>query len=196
MEDASGGWNAVARQFIARRSPVVGVSVVRNWAAAIPRGGSILDLGCGHGVPVSSALAEGGLRVYGVDASQDLVQEFRRRLPGSEARCESVEESTFFDRRFDAAISIGLMFLLPEQSQRQLIGRVSAAIRPGGAFLFSAPTQAVSWTDVMTGRQSRSLGKEAYEALLKGAGFDLAEEFFDEGENHYYSARKSGQPVA
>jgi SAM-dependent methyltransferase len=196
VDDASGGWNAVAQEFIARRSPVIGVSVVRNWAAAIPSGGSILDLGCGHGFPISSALAEGGFSVYGVDASPDLVLEFRRRLPKAQVKCEAVEVSSFFDRRFDAAISIGLMFLLNEQSQRQLISRVSAAVSPGGAFLFTAPKQAVSWTDVLTGQRSQSLGSEAYEALLKNGGFDLVNGFADEGENHYYSARKLLQSAA
>jgi 2-polyprenyl-3-methyl-5-hydroxy-6-metoxy-1,4-benzoquinol methylase len=196
VDDASGGWNAVARDFIVRRSPVIGVSVVRNWAAAIPSGGSVLDLGCGHGFPISSALVESGFSVYGVDASPDLVLEFRRRLPEAQVTCEAVETSSLFDRTFDAAIAIGLMFLLSEQSQQQLIGRVSAAVRPGGAFLFTAPTQAVSWTDVLTGQQSRSLGIEVYESLLKNGGFDLVDGFTDEGDNYYYSAKKLAQSAA
>lgn len=96
MDDASGGWNAVAQEFIARRSPVIGVSVVRNWAAAIPSGGAILDLGCGHGFLISSALSERGFSVYGVDASADLVLECRRRLPKAQVMCEAVEVSSFF----------------------------------------------------------------------------------------------------
>lgn len=192
MNDPSGGWNAVAQEFIARRSPVVGVAAVRKWAAGLPSAGSILDLGCGHGFPISALLVEGGFSVHGVDASPDLVREFGRRLPMAEVRCEAVEASRFFDRRFDAAISIGLMFLLDEQVQRQLIRRVAAAVHPGGSFLFTAPTQSVSWADVLTGRTSWSLGREAYEAELKSAGFDLVDEFTDEGENHYYSARKRG----
>jgi 2-polyprenyl-3-methyl-5-hydroxy-6-metoxy-1,4-benzoquinol methylase len=196
VDDASGSWNAVARDFIRHRSPVIGVSAVRNWAATIPSGGAVLDLGCGHGFPISSTLVESGFSVYGVDASPDLVLEFRRRLPESQVRCEAVETSSFFDRTFDAAMAIGLMFLLNEQSQRLLIARVSAAVRPGGAFLFTAPTQAVSWTDVLTGQQSRSLGIEVYESLLKNDGFDLLDRFTDEGDNHYYSAKKLVQPAA
>jgi hypothetical protein len=60
----------------------------------------------------------------------------------------------------------------------------------GGRFLFSSPTQAVSWADALTGQQSWSLGSEAYSALLESCGFDLLEGFSDEGGNHYYSARK------
>ena len=190
VDDASGGWNAVAAEFIASRNPSIGVATVRLWAAALPVGASILDLGCGHGTPISAALVENGFDVYGVDASPDLVAEFRRRLPGTAVRCEAVETSKFFERRFDAAIAIGLMFLLRDDAQGQLIRRVAAALAPGGRFLFTAPTQDVSWTDVLTGRQSRSLGMDAYTAMLHEADLELVDEFTDEGENHYYSTRR------
>lgn len=175
---------------MARRSPVIGVAAVSHWAVAIPAGGSILDLGCGHGFPVASALVKLGFDVYGIDASTELAQEFQRRLPTAHIRCEAVEQSSYYDRWFDAAIAIGLMFLLNEQSQRQLINRVSAAVRPGGALLFTAPAQAGSWPDNLTGQQSLSLGREAYKTLLQEYGFELTTEFADEGGNHYYSATK------
>jgi 2-polyprenyl-3-methyl-5-hydroxy-6-metoxy-1,4-benzoquinol methylase len=185
-------WNAVAQDFMARRSPVIGVAEVSNWAAAIPAGGSILDLGCGHGFPVASALVKLGFNVYGIDASTEMAQEFQLRLPTAHIRSEAVEQSSYFDRQFDAAIAIGLMFLLNEQSQRQLIHRVAAALHPGGALLFTAPAQAVSWPDSLTGQQSLSLGREAYIALLESCGFELADEFDDEGGNHYYCAQRIG----
>jgi hypothetical protein len=61
---------------------------------------------------------------------------------------------------------------------------------PGGRFLFSAPTQEVAWADILTWRQSRSLGKDAYGAILREAGLELVGEFTDEGESHYYSTAK------
>jgi len=190
MNDSTVIWNAVAQDYIARRSPVIGLAEVSNWAGAIPAGGSILDLGCGHGLPVASALVKLGFDVYGIDASTEMAQEFQLRLPTAHIRCEAVEQSSYFDRQFDAAIAIGLMFLLNGQSQRQLIHRVAAALHPGGALLFTAPAQAVSWLDNLTGQQSLSLGREAYRTLLQEGGFELATEFADEGGNHYYSATK------
>ena len=192
MGDSPVIWNAVAQDFMARRSPVIGVAEVSNWAAAIPAGGSILDLGCGHGFPVASALVKLGFNVYGIDASAQMVLEFRRRLPTAHICCEAVEESNYFGRQFDAAIAIGLIFLLSEQSQRQVLTRLSAAVRPAGALLFTAPAQAVSWPDSLTGQQSLSLGREAYIALLESCGFELGDEFDDEGGNHYYCAQRIG----
>jgi hypothetical protein len=55
---------------------------------------------------------------------------------------------------------------------------------------FTSPTQACTWTDVLTGRPSQSLGAQAYEATLSAAGLTLDAEYADEGDNHYYGACK------
>ena len=44
--------------------------------------------------------------------------------------------------------------------------------------------------DVLTKRESRSLGIEEYEALLRGLGFEVSSGRVDEGENHYFFAVK------
>jgi chemotaxis methyl-accepting protein methylase len=61
--------------------------------------------------------------------------------------CEPVEKSPFFDRQFDAVLAWGMVFLLSVRSQRELIGRISVALRPGGRLLFTSPEQVVSCTD-------------------------------------------------
>ena len=59
VPDMSNGYEEVATRHIAvRLNSGVGVATVREWADALPPGASILDLGCGHGVPISQALME------------------------------------------------------------------------------------------------------------------------------------------
>lgn len=57
--DRSNGWEAVADQLIAVRSRI-GEAMVRTWCRSLPAGASVLDLGCGAGVPVSEALMDEG----------------------------------------------------------------------------------------------------------------------------------------
>jgi cyclopropane fatty-acyl-phospholipid synthase-like methyltransferase len=189
--DESNGWNTVATEFMARRDrSVIGVATVRKWTTALRAGASILDLGCGHGVPISAALIDDGFVVYGVDASPTLVAEFRRRFSNANVACEAAEKSNFFGRKFDAAIAIGLMFLLSSEAQRSLVHRVAGALNRGGRFLFTAPAQRAMWHDILTGRQSHSLGRHAYKSMLLEAGMKLVDEYVDEGENHYYESVK------
>lgn len=188
------GYEEQAANFIQHRGQAsngVGSSSVRDWAKSLPKGSHVLDLGCGTGIPISKVLIEEGLSVYGIDASPSLVEAFQQNFPNTPVACESVEESSFFNRKFDGIIAWGLMFLLPEQSQHLLIEKAANALQTGGRFLFTSPYQIAEWNDILTGQLSISLGVEKYRELLSAAGFNQIKEFDDEGENHYYDAVKS-----
>lgn len=188
--DRSNGWEAVAAQLIALRSPTIGVTTLQTWIASLHVRGAILELGCGGGIPVSEALVRAGFDVYGIDAAPSLVAAFRHRLPTAHVACETVEDSPFFDRSFDAAVAVGLLFLLPEQNQRDLVRRVARVLKAGGRFLFTAPVEAGTWPDSLTGRPSVSLGIDGYKGAIDDAGLTLVGEYLDEGGNHYYDTRK------
>ncbi len=199
MMDQSNGYEAISEEWLATRgnrnasSNAIGVTEVRKWAKTLPHGSSVIDLGCGPGFPITAVLIEEGLEVFGVDATPSLVAAFRRNLPGTRVVCESVLESSFFDRKFDAVLSIGLIFLLKAEEQRHLIRRFADALVPGGHLLFTAPAKPHVWTDIMTGMESTSLGAEEYRRRLAEVGLSVVDEYEDEGQNHYFCALKAGQ---
>ena len=188
INDSDNGWESIALTFVAARSNI-GCDVIRRWAKALPPGGEILDIGCGSGIPIASALREEGFTVFGIDASQTLVSMFRQQFGDAYAACETVENSSFFGRSFDGAVAIGLMFLLSEHEQRKLINKVGTALRSGGLFLFSAPRQKCEWSDMQTGQRSVSLGEAEYVHWLAEAGMQVINTCIDEGENHYFEAK-------
>ncbi|WP_116107338.1 class I SAM-dependent methyltransferase [Lewinella sp. IMCC34191] len=192
--DSSNGYERIAADFIAYRGTganAVGVAAVHAWARSLPDGASVLDLGCGPGIPLTGVLVEAGLDVYGIDASPTLVAEFTENFPRLPVACEAAEASDFFGRSFDAVLAWGLLFLLSPRAQATVIRGVAEALRPGGRLLFTAPYQEVQWEDAMTGRPSVSLGSEGYRALLTAAGLSLSEEYEDREENHYFSCTKA-----
>lgn len=189
--DPSNGYEARAREYMALRARGnVGAAVIRDWASNLLPGAAVLDVGCGAGEPVARILVEAGLRVWGIDASPTLVAACRANLPAAEIACEPVEASPWFERSFDGIVAIGLVFLLPEATQRRLVAQLARALADGGELLFTAPAQACTWTDVLTGRASRSLGDAAYRAILRDAGLEPLPAIVDEGGNHYVRARR------
>lgn len=188
--DKSNGYEDIATLFIRSRQQVIGASSIRRWAKTLPPKATVLDLGCGTGVPVSKLLMDEGLLVYGIDASPTLVQHFRQNFPMAPVACEAVEDSLMFERQFDAVIAWGLLFLLPMDVQASVLRKIADALPTGGKLLFTAPRQPVTWIDVMTTRESISLGTKTYKTLLRAGGLSLLEEFDDEGGNHYYHAAK------
>jgi SAM-dependent methyltransferase len=196
MVDRSNGYERIAAEFLSRRgnavarSKGIGVKQVREWARTLPPGAAVIDLGCGPGFPITDVLLTEGLNVYAVDASPSFVEAFRRNLTGIPIACEVIQDSTFFDRTFDAVVAWGLMFLLTGADQRRLIQRMAEILVPGGRLLFTSTREPSAWIDAMTGYESRSLGALEYRKQLEGAGLLLIREYEDEGENYYFDVSK------
>ena len=106
--------------------------------AGCPPGGDLLDVPCGfgrHAVPLAGA----GYRAVGVDRSQTLLDEARRRAGGARGpqlvRAD-YRDLPFPDASFDAAVNLftSLGYLGDEQDTQALaeIGRV---LRPGGRLI-------------------------------------------------------------
>jgi cyclopropane fatty-acyl-phospholipid synthase-like methyltransferase len=189
----SNGYEQIAPRYIEHRGSdpaETGAKEVAEWGQTLAAGATVLDLGCGTGVPISLALLNCGLNVYGVDASPSMVKAFRERFPSVPVQSAAVEDSDFFGRTFDGVVAWGLMFLLDAETQQRLIAKVAAALVVGGKFVFTAPWQIVEWDDLMTKQQSVSLGRDAYAEALTAAGLTLTGNRTDEGENYYYFAEK------
>jgi SAM-dependent methyltransferase len=191
--DKSNGYEQIAQIFIKGRGQAIngiGKSSVRKWAQTLPAKSVVLDLGCGTGIPVSMVLIDAGMTVYGIDASPTMVKAFQQNFPGNPVACEPAEDSLFFNRKFDAIIAWGLIFLLPADVQEIVIQKAASALRTGGKFLFTATGKRNEWKDAMTDQHSISLGPVKYKELMSASGLSLIEEFEDEGENHYFNAVK------
>ena len=188
MTDSSAGWDAVADRFIALRSGI-GTSLVSGGAERhIAPGATILDIGCGHGMPIAQALVDKGYRVAGVDAAPRLAAAFARRFPDMAIACEPALTSHFFHRRHPGIIAIGFLFLLDAAEQPNMLRRMARALEPGGRLLVSVPREACVWRDTLTGRESASLGVAAYEAVLLESGVQPVGWLGDEGGNAYLDA--------
>jgi 2-polyprenyl-3-methyl-5-hydroxy-6-metoxy-1,4-benzoquinol methylase len=194
--DRSNGWEGVAGDFIAQaRRATIGVEVVRDWAGRFGPGSRLLDLGCGPGGPRSEPLHARSI-VHAIDASPTLLRAYQEYFPATLTRCEPAESSDLFGQRFDGVLAWGLLFLLPVARQEEVLRRMAAALAPSGSFLFTAPAEACTWSDLSTGRASRSLGAGRYRALVRAAGLTLRGEWDDEGGNHYYDAVKDATAEA
>ena len=82
------------------------------------------------------------------------------------------------------------MFLLKSEDQHRLMQRFAEILVPGGRLLFTSTAKPAVWNDGMTGLESVSLGAEQYRKLLGAVGVSVAEEYEDEGKNHYFNAFK------
>ena len=178
-----------------RDKSTVGIRVADQWARSLRPGADVIEIACGGGIPVTKILVDAGLNVWAIDSSPSLISVFKSRFPDVPVECSAVLQSDFYGRKFDAAISIGLIFLLGESDQLNMLKKVAEILRPGASFIFTAPMEAGAWTDVNTGHACISLGQTVYENELAQSGFRVIDHFEDSGKNHYYEAEKVGDSV-
>jgi len=73
-------------------------------------------------------------------------------------RNSGIEDSTFLQQTVDAFVAVGSMFLLHPDIQCLLIRKVRQALNFSGQFLFTSPEEKCTWQDILTHRESVSLG--------------------------------------
>lgn len=99
--------------------------------------GALLDAGMGPG-RLCVELAERSWTVSGVDASSEMVDVARARLPGADARllCARIESLPFRDERFDVVTATGVLEYSNVEASLTELGRV---LRTGGRAVVSYP---------------------------------------------------------
>ena len=117
---------------------------IERLIARVPAGGSVLDLGCGCGLPVARALVRAGFAVTGVDLSEVQVERAGRLVPGATFLRADAADVSFPGQSFDAVVSLYMFIHLPMAEQAPLIGRIAGWLRPGGILL--ATTGHTAWT--------------------------------------------------
>ena len=100
-------YDLIAEWYASRRhQSSVGVTEVESLIAAMPAGASVLDVGCGTGLPLTAVLLAAGCQVLGVDSSPRMLERFRMNCPDTPFICSPIQACDFGDQRFHAAIAV------------------------------------------------------------------------------------------
>jgi ubiquinone/menaquinone biosynthesis C-methylase UbiE len=170
---------------------------MRPLLSGLPRGASVLDLGCGNGDPVARGLSR-RFRVTGVDISDVQIRRARRLVPDAQFLRADMTTLRFPTGSFQAVVALYSMIHVPLRKQRPLLRRIYRWLSPGGLLL------AILGKTAWTGRENSWLGVKAemywshtdaatYDKWLRATGFDiLRRKFIPEGNSGHelFLARK------
>jgi len=95
------------------------------------RGERILDLGCGTGA-LTAEIAGRGADVLGVDRSEEMISQARRKFPALTFGVLDARQLRF-NAKFDAVFSNAVLHWIPEAEE--VIAGMAQALRPGGRFV-------------------------------------------------------------
>ncbi len=99
-------------------------------------GSSVLDLGCGSGIPVTRELVKKGFRVTGVDISDTMIKVARRNVPQAKYVRSSMTDIKF-NGKFDGIVSSYSMICLDVKNFKKSSRKIAAALKPGGFFFLA-----------------------------------------------------------
>lgn len=174
---------------------------IERFLAYLRPGATVLDLGCGGGVPVAAHIATQGFLVTGVDSSPTMIALCRTRMPDQEWIVADMRSLTS-DRRFDGLLAWDSFFHLGHDDQRRMFPVFAACTAQGGILMFNAGPAHGEAIGCYRGDPlyHASLDPSEYAALLRDNGFELIVHSVGEpanGERSFWLARaaEAGQSV-
>ena len=149
------GYDQVADEYAALESaeaPWPCLKRVRAFAADLPQGSRILDVGCGNGLPATRELALIH-EVTGVDISEEQIARASANVPTATFIRGDVREVDLPVGAFDSIVALYLIDNIAREDYRALFRRLSELLRPNGRLLLSAepgkdPWQPYTWLGV------------------------------------------------
>ena len=99
----------------------------------LTKGSSILDIGCGAGIPVASSLS-GSFAVTGVDISETMIKQACLNVPGAKFIQGDIMSAVFSASSFDAAVAFYAIFHIPREEHSALFSKIHKWLKPSGYF--------------------------------------------------------------
>lgn len=142
------GYDAVAQDYLDRfLASTVREAWLARFAAALPEKATVLDLGCGAGIPVAARLADLGHSVIGVDSSARQIALARSLVPGATFLRADMTRVGLPNASFDGIAAFYSLIHVPAGEQGALLGRIATWLKPCGRFVGTFGTGAAhDWT--------------------------------------------------
>ena len=145
-------YDKIAEQWTTVRKDMQVSKLVIDFAKQIKPNGSILDIGCGSGLPITKYLCDKGFAVTGIDYSDKMIEIAKKSsIPAN------FFLSDFFDftisEKFDGIIAWDSLWHIAKSKQESIYPKISNLLKPNGLFLFTHGNVDNEHIDTMMGEE-------------------------------------------
>jgi len=142
---------------------------LQSFIDAVPRGGKVMDLGCGHGRS-TALMIDAGLNAEALDASPEFAEIARKKF-GVEVEVAGFETLNT-KGEFDGVFANFSLLHAPKADMPGHLARIARALRPDGIFHIGLKTGEGEQRDTL-GRFYAYYSDVEVTGLLEDAGFSV-----------------------
>lgn len=183
------GYNKIAKKYLKSREIFKNNKQLNLLIKRIQPGATILDIGCGAGIPIDKYLIDNGFKVTGIDISEKQIELAKSNLPKGDLKVKDMLDLEKGEFSVDAVVSFYAIFHTPRDKHLEILKKINSFLPPNGYLLVTMGSS--EWE----GKEKNFCGTEMvwshYDAetnkqLIKKAGFELLYDEIDTsgGEKH------------
>lgn len=182
------GYDKVASVYLSNRDRLKSSKYVQQLLKYLPKKSTILDLGCGAGVPVDDILIKAGHYVTGIDISSEQIKLARENCRGGDFLVGDIQQLKEKEYQVDAVISFYTLFHVSRNDHLRLLKIFASYLSKGGMLLVTMGDREFEGSHVLHGEQmwSSQYGTVKNLKLVESAGFMILSNEIDTsgGERH------------
>ena len=188
------GYNRIAKAYYSERDLFKNEKEIQIFISHLPESSTVLDIGCGGGVPVLRTLVDNGYNAKGIDFSQAMLDLAKQNVPEAELILGDITKIELEFESFDGIISTYAFIHIFRTQHPLLYMKIFSWLKPGGFMLVS--TASTEWDEVhdyfgVPMAWSHPAARESFQ-LVHNAGFEIIFDHLSDigDETHYWILAK------
>ena len=182
-------YNKLAENYLAGRDKFKNGKYLEKLNSLLFPGSTVLDIGCGAGIPVDKFFLSRGHKIIGLDISEKQIELAKKNLPNGKFKVEDMSNLAEKEYSVDAVISFYAIFHTPRETHGSILKKISSLVKNNGLLLITMGSS--NWE----GKEGNFFGGEMFwshygkkenKKLVEDAGFKILLDEIDEsgGEKH------------
>lgn len=170
------GYNKVAKTYSAQRDLFKNDKYLAELTKLLKPNSTILDIGCGSGIPVDKYLINKGFKVIGIDISDEQIKLAKQNIPEGTFEVTNMSDLKEGYYQVDAIVSFYAIFHIPREEHQELFKKINSFLPIGGLVLVTMGADEWEGTeDDFHGSKMwwSHYGADKNKEIVKNAGFEI-----------------------
>lgn len=130
-------YNKIAETYLKGRDKFKNNKYLDRLMEMLPPGSTVLDIGCGAGIPIDSYLIDHGHRVIGIDISEKQIELAKKSVPEGKYSVKDMSMLRRGEYEVDAVVSFYTIFHTPRETHLDLLKKMGTFLKPHGLILIT-----------------------------------------------------------